>query len=712
MKHATLLTAALVALCLMLLPGTAQAGDGVVVALTYFDNNSKNKQYSNLQKGITSMLITKLAVADGIRVVERERLEDLLKEIELGKGPFVDSSTAQRLGEGLGAELIVTGSFMVMDDQYQADARVVMVASSEVIATASVSGELDQFFQLQTELAEALLTNLGAQLAPLKRVMVKRSPTQDFGAFKHFSDGLDAADKGDKGKARKAFSAALKADPAFSAAQERLSALEERVTRLEQSGGLVVSPRDWRDHWVNFERHLERKDYKASLRALQGAIESAPERVELWTGLRSLPKTVIPHTLPQINKLSKDQRTLVKAWLSGTPADFAAAHRKAIQGDKDLPWAHILALHDVERRSRQSLVSMRQGSQAVAYLSDLKPKSRATLLLDPDRFEERKSKLQQVAIYPGAPTDWEIFQAVDIFDEEETNSPREEWDLDLIFLQAPSSPVTLTLEKDLTHPHWLRHQKYLTGTPGQSNEDNQGGSGSFQWVNFDQSRKRQWTEYGAPLTIPIDWLACEPKPSLSFTDELCFVTLHLAKTTVPPGPWDVTVEWENAEGVPTSLKRHRLWVPEFKILQQARRIRDDARKHFLARLTEPYGEPLPDEWQYTVYVCGDSKYRPANAPKDDFKRLIWERKQTHTIHYDWDFSLWKKGDIEELDTAGWQQYQKLIIDKGASVQGVCQTLPLPLLKPGPHKLCLVATHSDGRTSAEPYCIPLEIPKKY
>ena len=51
------------------------------------------------------MLITDLSNVKSIQIVEREKLESLLKEIELGEGKFIDPNTAQKLGKGLGGRL-------------------------------------------------------------------------------------------------------------------------------------------------------------------------------------------------------------------------------------------------------------------------------------------------------------------------------------------------------------------------------------------------------------------------------------------------------------------------------------------------------------------------------------------------------------------------------------------------------------------------------
>ena len=97
------------------------------VAISYFDNTSGLEQYNPLSKGLADMLITDLSNVKSIQIVEREKLESLLKEIDLGKGKFIDPNTAQKLGKGLGADIILTGAFLSMNPDMRIDARLIEV---------------------------------------------------------------------------------------------------------------------------------------------------------------------------------------------------------------------------------------------------------------------------------------------------------------------------------------------------------------------------------------------------------------------------------------------------------------------------------------------------------------------------------------------------------------------------------------------------------
>ena len=63
------------------------------VAVLYFDNYTGKADYDPLGKGISSMMISDLSPVKEIQLVERERMQDLLKEIDLQHTKYFDSTT-------------------------------------------------------------------------------------------------------------------------------------------------------------------------------------------------------------------------------------------------------------------------------------------------------------------------------------------------------------------------------------------------------------------------------------------------------------------------------------------------------------------------------------------------------------------------------------------------------------------------------------------
>ena len=76
---------------------------------------------------------------DGYTVVEREKLEIALRELNLGSSSLADESTQLRIGRIAGARLMIFGAYQVVADQMRLDLRIVEVETGRIIKTAEKS---------------------------------------------------------------------------------------------------------------------------------------------------------------------------------------------------------------------------------------------------------------------------------------------------------------------------------------------------------------------------------------------------------------------------------------------------------------------------------------------------------------------------------------------------------------------------------------------
>lgn len=147
---------ALAALLALPMAAQAQADTRPIVAVLYFDNNSIGKDaadYNGLGKGVADLLINELAADANIRVVERDRVEALLKEQELTKSGAIDPETAVRLGKLLGAHHMILGGFMSTGRQMVLTSRTVDVATGVVKHPQRVQQSGDDVLALIGQLA-------------------------------------------------------------------------------------------------------------------------------------------------------------------------------------------------------------------------------------------------------------------------------------------------------------------------------------------------------------------------------------------------------------------------------------------------------------------------------------------------------------------------------------------------------------------------------
>jgi len=222
------------------------------VAVAHFDNQSGNPHNDALGRGLADMLITDLSGLPSLRMVERTRLSDVLAELELAESAFIDPSTAATLGHGLGAQLIVTGSFVTVDPEMRIDARVVDVATAEVRFATSATGPTAEFFLLEKELAMAIAEAAGAELSFREQARMGQAATESFQAFSAWSRSLEALDRGAIEDARNELQKALAHDDGFGTAEELLQQQQQRLDEfgaerarlLDEQAVLVLSRLD------------------------------------------------------------------------------------------------------------------------------------------------------------------------------------------------------------------------------------------------------------------------------------------------------------------------------------------------------------------------------------------------------------------------------------------------------------------------------------
>lgn len=175
------------------------------VAVLYFDNNTGSADYDNLGRGMASMMITDLSAVRDIQLVEREHMQDVLKEQEAQRTKYFDQSTAVQTGRLLGAQYIVTGAFVSVQPSMRIDTRVIRVENGEIVKTAKVIGTQDSLFTLQQHLADSLLDGLSIALSPEQRQQLRTQQERDridhLSTMRGYSQALTLFDRGDYGGA-------------------------------------------------------------------------------------------------------------------------------------------------------------------------------------------------------------------------------------------------------------------------------------------------------------------------------------------------------------------------------------------------------------------------------------------------------------------------------------------------------------------------------
>jgi tetratricopeptide (TPR) repeat protein len=190
------------------------------VAVTDFSNTGQIRELDLLGKGLAGMLITDLSKAKAVTVVERAKIQFLFDEMKL---EGVDANTAARPGFLLGANKIVTGSFLSLDSKsIDIVSSLTMTKTKTSKSSKSVSGNMGKLFELEKELALGILEDMGIILTEAEKNAIMKIPTESFEAFMAYSRGLNYMDKGMYKEASQEFQKAISIDSQFSAPKEEL----------------------------------------------------------------------------------------------------------------------------------------------------------------------------------------------------------------------------------------------------------------------------------------------------------------------------------------------------------------------------------------------------------------------------------------------------------------------------------------------------------
>ena len=196
------------------------------IAVLPFGNGGSYGQakedYDALQRGIAGMMISELARNPAARIVEREQIQQLIGEQNLGAQGRVDSATVARIGKITGARYMVMGTFVDFYGDFRIDVRLVNTETTEIVKTESDKVQRDHLFDLIRTISERLMKDVN--LPQLERRasdqrMDRRIPTE---ALTYYSRGLLYQDRGQKDKAAEMFTHAIAIFPEYAEAQEGL----------------------------------------------------------------------------------------------------------------------------------------------------------------------------------------------------------------------------------------------------------------------------------------------------------------------------------------------------------------------------------------------------------------------------------------------------------------------------------------------------------
>lgn len=172
----TLIQVFLLLTSLSLLPLNAQ----ITVAIADFKNNSDAFYLDAWEQSIPEYLKSELSLSEEIVVVERRQLESVLKEQALSMTGLVDSSTAQKVGDLLGAEFVISGTISQSGKWVRIDAKIIRVSTGQVKSEKVQAPDDKHLNEMVTLLANNIVFILSGDGVYREKKTLKKYPTGYF----------------------------------------------------------------------------------------------------------------------------------------------------------------------------------------------------------------------------------------------------------------------------------------------------------------------------------------------------------------------------------------------------------------------------------------------------------------------------------------------------------------------------------------------------
>lgn len=207
------------------------AGEAQIkIAVLEFENNSGKPELEHLKKGIRDMLTTDITQVNDITVVERARIEQVFKEINLSKSEYFDKDNSVKIGKMIGASYLLTGSYLLDKNTIRIDVRLVNISSGIIVYAEKVQGVKDDFFSLEKDLVSAIIEKMKPSVTKRELRKVNQMQTESYASFDTYSQAVYLEEQGNLAEAIKIMQKATAGDQSFKMVREKLSSFQKSLS--------------------------------------------------------------------------------------------------------------------------------------------------------------------------------------------------------------------------------------------------------------------------------------------------------------------------------------------------------------------------------------------------------------------------------------------------------------------------------------------------
>lgn len=208
---------------------TATPDTRTTIAVLPFANSAIQPELAPLTKGFQALLLNHLAASGRARVVERDEIQRILTEQQLGASGQLDPATIVNVGKILGAKYMITGTYITDPrNTMKITIRAFNTETSEIIYTDdSAQGSVNDLMTLIDRAANTAATRLNLPALPAGSPAAREAAakTQQIKTMPRatallYARAIEAQDTGNRAEARQLYRQVMDRMPDFEPAKQ------------------------------------------------------------------------------------------------------------------------------------------------------------------------------------------------------------------------------------------------------------------------------------------------------------------------------------------------------------------------------------------------------------------------------------------------------------------------------------------------------------
>jgi len=197
------------------------------VAVMYFENLSDDLSLNWMQKGIGELLNAGLSRSHEIRVLDSQRLFDILRDMGKEGEGRIDRKSASEVAKRAEVGTMVLGNIIKVGSTIRVQSRIVDAKTGEILHAGHADGESDEdIFSIVASLTDDIQEYFEVRVEGerIDEVWLKDIMTKSVEAYRYFIEGREHLFQSEWQEARHLYEKAVKLDPDFAVAYVDLAA--------------------------------------------------------------------------------------------------------------------------------------------------------------------------------------------------------------------------------------------------------------------------------------------------------------------------------------------------------------------------------------------------------------------------------------------------------------------------------------------------------